>query len=183
MNIREFNSKDLLAELVRLNSEIYPTQDVHNVISILNHNLSDLRMAVSESDKWVSRYNPSSISIKLRKKFEKRIKFLNYNDGIQMSFIANIDNQGEEISELSKRKIFVKTYEGTDFAYFDMKDFVRVKRFQDKIRIIESAMKRMKVSYDVKRFRKDNVNCIRIECVDVRDNEKFWYVLNLITKG
>ena len=161
-------------------------EETNKFNNVIEYNKNDLKYAISDIKDWINKFNIKNIAYKLRKKFEKRIKILDYNYGVLTYIEANIDNQGPIVADNSRVKIYVpfsiNIGEFPPLAYVVLQDYVRLEKFQQKIRIMESLLKRSKVQYDKVKYKKDKKNVILFKVKKLDDNEKFFRALELLGK-
>lgn len=171
----------LLAWNLEYNSEVV---DANMLRAVLEYNKDELAEAIADIDKWRPRINSEEVLYRLKKVFEKRVKVIEYADGVQSYIVGNISDKGAEIADTTQTKIYVPRNDSEEpLAYITFKDYIRVPKFQEKLRRLESLMKRSKIRFDKSKAKVNGENTVQYKVRVADDNEKFWHVLGLLGRG
>jgi len=178
-------------ELSELERELYDLNVTHNyydnpdkiklLAAVMIHNKGQFKEAISDYADFRYKYDIERVLVAMRGLFGNRYRLYKATQGIQESIEANIDGSTAEIAEATRIRIYVPGAKDM-FASITIRNYVKVGAFQNKLRMIESLLKRAKIRYN-KTFKKiNNINTVQLETTKLEDNERFWGTLRLLGK-
>jgi hypothetical protein len=170
-----------LNEIYEYNVKVVPNLNSESLLKTLNYNKRDLNLAVKEFHKSGEEIhqNVNEIRKSLKKRSKKYIISKDFNEGNLYSIGANI-----EFEENSYNHIMLPMgdFQEKPNAKIIFRYWKRSKNFKNKFNQLIVALRSNKISFEYEIFKEKNINKIRFEVTDPRDNERFWYTIKLWAK-
>ena len=170
-----------LNEIYEYNNKVVPNLNSESLLKTLNYNKIDLNLAVKEFHKSGEEIHQTANEIRrnLKKKSKKFVVCKDFNEGNLYSIGANI-----EFEENSYNHIMLPMgdFKDNPNAKIIFRQWKRSKILKQKFEQLIVALRSNKITFEYEFYKEKNINKLRLEVLDPRDNERFWYTVKLWSK-
>ncbi len=172
---------ELHERIYKFNYE-YSNCDKGLLAQVIDFNKDDFGEAISDVNEYRFKYDMDTVILGLKKLFGKRWKLIDSDTGVQEYIVGNISNGEPEVADATRVAMYIPIKGRRVLGFVEFRNYVKVDKFQQKIKMIESLLKRAKVRYNKTYSKVNGINTIRFESYYVSGNENFWGTLRLISK-